>query len=93
MHPEVSMQIDPSTTTPTRMTALRAQAAELEVAFLSEMLAHTGLNPSSEGFGGGMGEDQFASFLRDGQARAMVKAGGIGLTESLFRAMGGTDET
>lgn len=70
---------------------LRAKAADLETAFLAEMLGHAGLGPQQGDFGGGMGEEQFMSFLRDAEARAMVKAGGLGLTESLFRAMGGSD--
>lgn len=69
---------------------LRQKAAELETAFLAEMLAYSGLDAQSS-FAGGVGEEQFSSFLREEQARAMVKAGGIGLTESLFRAMGGTE--
>jgi len=65
------------------MTAAR----ELEATFLSEMLKSTGLGKTPDAFGGGAGEDQFASFLRLEQARAMVDAGGIGLAESLFEAM------
>lgn len=71
--------------TPTR--ALQAKAAELETAFLAEMLRHAGLGIQAGGFGGGIGAEQFASFLREGQAAAMVRAGGIGLSESLFRAL------
>ncbi len=66
---------------------LRRKAAELEVAFLSEMLGHAGLGAPRETLGGGIGEAQFASFLRDEQARAMVRAGGIGLAERLFHAL------
>ena len=71
---------------------LKEKAAELETAFLAEMLAHAGLGSARESFGGGIGEDQFSSFLRQEQASAMVKAGGIGLTEILFRAMSGGDD-
>lgn len=70
---------------------LRAQARALEAAFLSEMLAHAGFGAARAAFGGGTGEAQFASFLRDEQASAMVAQGGIGLAESLFRAMTGGD--
>lgn len=70
---------------------LRHRAAELETAFLSQMLAAAGLDETRGDFGGGAGEAQFASFLRDEQAKAMVDRGGIGLTESLFRAMGGRE--
>lgn len=70
---------------------LRDKAAQLESAFLSQMLGQAGLGATSGAFGGGAGEAQFASFLRDEQARAMVDHGGIGLTESLYRAMGGKE--
>lgn len=79
--------------TPLSPSPLRAKAAELESAFLSEMLGHAGLGAAKGDFGGGIGEEQFASFLREAEAKAIVKAGGIGLTEALFRAMGGNDGT
>ncbi|MDQ2065309.1 rod-binding protein [Xinfangfangia sp. CPCC 101601] len=66
------------------------QAKALEAAFLTEMLGHAGLDTSPDSaFGGGIGEEQFASFLRQEQAQMLVEHGGIGLAESLFRAMGG----
>lgn len=67
--------------------ALRQLAQQMEAGFLSEMLGAAGLGESRESFGGGIGEDQFGSFLRDEQATAMVRAGGIGLAESLFHAL------
>ncbi len=73
-------------------SALRAKAAEMEAAFLAQMLGAAGMAPSDGAFGGGMGEEQFSSFLIEAQATAMVRAGGIGLTEALFRAMGGQDD-
>ena len=88
------MQINPSTigaATPAKVEALRQQAQALEAAFLSEMLSHTGLDTASDAFGGGIGEDQFGSFLRDEQAKLMVKGGGIGLGESLFRTLIGRE--
>jgi Rod binding domain-containing protein len=72
---------------PSEPDELRRKASELEAAFLAEMLGHTGLGAASESFGGGIGEDQFASFLRQEQATAMVRKGGIGLAESLFQAL------
>lgn len=67
---------------------LRQSAERLEAAFLSEMLKHAGAGKARAGLGGGgIGEDQFASYLRDAQASAMVEAGGIGLAESLFHAL------
>lgn len=69
---------------------LMVKAKELEATFLAEMLGHAGMDADAEGsFGGGMGEAQFASFLRQEQARMMVSKGGIGLAEAMFRAMGG----
>lgn len=70
-----------------RRAALMEKACALEATFLSEMLAHAGLDAAEGEFSGGVGEAQFASFLREAQAKAMVERGGIGLAESLFRAM------
>ncbi|WP_136683443.1 rod-binding protein [Falsirhodobacter xinxiangensis] len=81
----------PPVTIPTPQVPLREKAAQLETAFLSEMLSHAGLGAMEGSFGGGVGEEQFASFLRQEQAGAMVANGGIGLTEALFRAMGGKE--
>ena len=66
---------------------LMAVAQSLEAAFLSEMLKSAGIGETPEEFGGGAGEDQFASFLRDEQAKQMTQAGGIGLAQSMFDAM------
>ncbi len=70
-----------------REATLRARSEDLEAAFLSEMLGHSGLGTGEGAFNGGVGETQFASFLRDEQAKAIVRAGGIGLAESIFRAL------
>lgn len=75
-------QTDPRTT-------LRTKAAELETSFLSEMLSHAGFDSTTQAMGGGQDAAQFSSFLRDAEAKAMVRAGGIGLTEALFQAMAG----
>jgi len=64
-------------------------AKDLEAAFLAEMLKSVGFGKTPESFGGGAGEDQFGSFLREEQAKRMADAGGIGLAESLFKAMSG----
>ena len=78
-----------SGSTPDRDNALRAKAAEFETAFLAEMLGHAGLGAMSEEFGGGVGEEQFSSFLRQEQAAQIVKSGGIGLAESVFQSLAG----
>ncbi|AVL53109.1 chemotaxis protein chel [Roseobacter denitrificans] len=67
--------------------ALREAANKMEASFLAEMLKSAGLGKSSSEFGGGAGEDQFASFLVQEQAMMMVKAGGIGLSEALFESL------
>lgn len=69
---------------------LRDVAMKLEATFLAEMLKHAGVGENRTDFGGGVGEDQFASFLRQEQAQRLSESGGIGLAEHLFRAMGGT---
>jgi Rod binding domain-containing protein len=70
-----------------RDKAIRTAANKLEASFLAEMLKAAGLGKSRESFGGGAGEDQFSSFLRQAQADEMVKSGGIGLAESLYQAL------
>lgn len=66
---------------------LRRAAEGLEAAFLSEMLKAAKFGEPPSAFGGGIGEEQFASFLRDAQAKEMVRAGGIGLAEQIYRSM------
>jgi flagellar protein FlgJ len=86
--PEHGMDISPiSTQPPARQQELMAKAEELEATFLSEMLAHSGLGEMQGAFGGGQGEAQFTSFLRQEQARLMVQSGGLGLAELIFNAM------
>ena len=67
--------------------ALRDVAQELEASFLAEMLKHAGFGESRDSFGGGVGEEQFASLLRAEHARALVERGGIGLAQSLYTAL------
>ncbi|NNE53780.1 MAG: chemotaxis protein chel [Sulfitobacter sp.] len=83
------MEIPPtlSLTAPTKDAALRAAAQELEASFLAEMLGAAGFGESRQSFGGGAGEDQFASLLRREQAMVMVRSGGIGLSETIFHAL------
>jgi flagellar protein FlgJ len=77
----------PQPEAPDRTAVTMAKAQELEAAFLAEMLAHSGLGEMEGPFGGGPGEEQFSSFLRQEQARLMVEKGGIGLAELIFRSM------
>lgn len=66
---------------------LRAAAEALEASFLAVMLQAAGVGAPREAMGGGVGEAQFASFLTEAHAQAMVRRGGIGLAESLFAAL------
>lgn len=68
---------------------MRDAAKALEATFLDEMLKSAGLGAMEGAFGGGIGEEQFASFLRASQADAMVEAGGIGLAEQILRSLAG----
>lgn len=82
------MDITPIAGTPSvRQQQLMAKAQELEATFLSEMLAYSGLGEMQGSFGGGTGEAQFTSFLRQEQARLMVESGGLGLAELIFNSM------
>jgi len=67
--------------------ALRQAATDLEAAFLTEMLKSAGFGKARDSFGGGSGEDQFNTLLIRAQAEQMARAGGIGLAESLYRAL------
>lgn len=67
--------------------SMKAASVRLEAVFLAEMLKSAGLGAARDSFGGGAGEDQFASFLVQQQAQQIAQAGGIGLSELLFNAM------
>ena len=68
-------------------SAMREAARKLEASFLAEMLKAAGVGEQIEGWSGGVGEEQFASFLRQAQADEMAKTGGVGLAEGLFEAL------
>lgn len=80
-------QLTPGKKTSDQDAALFKAAQDLEATFLAEMLKSAGFGKTREFFGGGIGEDQFGSFLRQAQADEMVKIGGIGLAQSLFEAL------
>ncbi len=87
MIPPIATPVPHVANAATQDAKLREAAIELEAAFLSEMLKSAGLGNAPKEFDGGAGEDQFASFLRQEQARKMAQAGGIGLAETLFNAL------
>jgi Rod binding domain-containing protein len=86
MRPLIS-SVQTPTLPPAKEAALREAAQKLEATFLAEMLKAAGLGQPRESFGGGVGEDQFGSFLVQEQALQMVRAGGIGLSEALFETL------
>lgn len=65
----------------------RRVAEEFETVFLSEMLKYSGVNKTSQSFGGGPGEEAFASMLNDAYAEALVSAGGIGIADLVYKSM------
>ena len=87
MIPPLSLPAPPPEFLGQTQAVLMQKAKELETAFLSEMLSFSGLGTVSTEFGGGVGEDQFSSFLRQEQARLMVERGGIGLARTIFESL------
>ena len=75
-----------------RDDSLRAAATRLEATFLSEMLKAAKVGEPRGAFGGGIGEEQVSSMLRDRLAEQLTQAGGIGLGERLFQALRARDE-
>ena len=67
--------------------ALVRAARDLEASFLSVMLREAGLGAPRAAFGGGAGEEQFASFLTQVYAERMAERGGIGLAETILRSL------
>lgn len=66
---------------------LQRKAVELEAVFLAEMLGHMAPETGQTAMGGGIGETQFSSLLRQEQARAIAERGGIGLAEHIFTTL------
>lgn len=72
---------------------LMQKAKALEATFLTELLGYSGLGKTESSFDGGIGENQFASFLREEQAKLMVERGGIGLAKLIFESLKTQEET
>lgn len=85
--PATSIQQTPPRPPQAERPDLRAAAQQLEAAFLSEMLGAAGFGAARDAFGGGAGEEQFASILRRAQADGIVQAGGLGLAKSIYAAL------
>ena len=72
---------------PDKTEQLRNASEQLEANFIAEMLKAAKFGEPLEHFGGGIGEEQFSSFLRDEHARALAERGGFGLAEAIFESL------
>lgn len=63
---------------------LREVSKAVEQHFIAEFLKYSGMGATPNTLGGGVGEEQFSSFLVNEYSKAIVSAGGIGLAEVLF---------
>lgn len=66
---------------------LREVAKEFESVFLTEMLKHTGVGKARESFGGGVGEEGFASLLTQEYASMIADSGSFGLADQIYSAL------
>ncbi|MET4684686.1 rod-binding protein [Brevundimonas faecalis] len=67
---------------------MRATAEAFEASFLSQMFKPMFEGLSTDGpFGGGEGEATWRSFLIDAMAQQTVKAGGVGLADTVMSEM------
>lgn len=67
---------------------IRKTAQDFEAAFLSEMYKPMFKGLATDGpFGGGDAEETWRSFMIDAMAKQTVKAGGIGLSDTIMAEM------
>jgi flagellar protein FlgJ len=74
----------------TKTGAARAKSAaqDFEAVFLGQMFQHMFTGIDGEGpFGGGVGVGIWRSFLTDQYAKSFAKAGGIGLSNQVYRSL------
>nr|WP_303706191.1 rod-binding protein [Brevundimonas naejangsanensis] len=73
---------------PKNLEGLRRTAEAFEASFLSQMMKPMFEGLSTEApFGGGAGEAAWRGFLVDAMAQQTVKAGGVGLADSVLAQM------
>jgi peptidoglycan hydrolase FlgJ len=69
-------------------TKARAAAQDFEAVLLNTMFSQMFTGVDGEGpFGGGPGTGVWRSFLTDEYAKSFAKAGGIGLSDHVYRAL------
>jgi Rod binding domain-containing protein len=66
---------------------LEETAKAFETVFVAQMLETAGFGRARGAFGGGAGEDAFASMAIQHTAEAFVERGGLGLTASIVQAL------
>ena len=77
------MQVNQALTSPIPLQTQRPPSEQLEQAFLEEMLKYCGPKSNTGAFGGGIGEDQFSSFLIQEQAAVLAKQLDFGFAREL----------
>lgn len=87
--PELLRASAPTDVVPSKdREAMRRTAEAFEASFLSQMMKPMFEGLSTEApFGGGAGEAAWRGFLVDAMAQQTVKAGGIGLADSVMAQM------
>jgi Rod binding domain-containing protein len=68
----------------TDMAGIKKAAQNFESVFISQMFKGIG---GDSLFGGGHGEEMFRSLLVDEYSKQVVKRGGLGLTDTVMRAL------
>jgi flagellar protein FlgJ len=67
---------------------MRAQAQDFEVQFVNSMFQHMYAGIQGEGpFGNSTGVATWRSFLTEEYAKSFVKAGGIGIADSVYKSL------
>ena len=77
------MQINQASTFQVPVPTQRPPSEHLEQAFLEEMLKYCGPKSNTGAFGGGIGEDQFSSFLIQEQAAVLARQLDFGFAKEL----------
>lgn len=77
----------------TREQKARAQATEFEQVYLATMMKQMFSGLSTEApFGGGQAEETWRGILIDQYADGMVKSGGVGIADAVYRDLLGIQE-
>ena len=70
-----------------RADKLNQAAHAIEAQFLATLMKSAGLGQARTQMGGGIGEEQFSSFLIEAQAANISQSGGLGLAEAIYAAL------